>query len=167
MYVCVCVRAYVCVCVYIYIYIYDIFIYTNVCPCIHALFAPSLFVTVTTTSGTGAVTGVLFEDITVDNVYLAIELQSIYCPHGGCAPGNSAVQFANITFRNIRSKTRWKMKAQVSCSPLAPCKGITFDNVMLESSEMDDGFINCSYASIAFLEATTPSKCSDAAIVKP
>ena len=109
-------------------------------------------------NGTGSVSGITYEDFEIYHVYQAIQMQSIYCPHGGCAPGNSAVQFANITFRNIRSTTHPKVKADFSCSPLAPCTGIVLDNVSLGSGS---SVVDCSYATVEFRGTTSPSQCTN------
>ena len=113
-------------------------------------------------NGTGVVHNINYTDIVLNNVYLAVELQAVYCPHGGCGTGRRAVQFTNITFRGIRSSTTRGTKALVSCSPLAPCTGIVLDNVVLAAPGDKGAAIECAHASVDFLGSTAPGECTNA-----
>ena len=115
-------------------------------------------------NGTGKVHNILFESIEMRNVYMGIEVQSLYCPGGGCNPGMQGVQFANITFRNIHARTNslaGKIKAEFLCSPFAHCVGILLDNVSL-STGGDQSEVACSNAEVEFLGASAPSQCTPA-----
>ena len=107
-------------------------------------------------NGTGSVTDIHFSNIDIYHVYLAIEIQSIYCPKGGCAAGNSAVKFDNITFSNVTSNTHRSQKADFACSALSPCTGIVLDNVDLGAG----GVADCSYADVQFVGKSTPAQCT-------
>jgi len=114
-------------------------------------------------NSTGLVANITYSNIFLDNVYLPIQLLGHYCPWPCKTPdGNTAVQFTNITFQNIRGSGKMRQTVGIfSCSQFAPCQGITLVNVSLSGSNAQAaGRIMCKNAPSVLFEHSTPSTCS-------
>merc|ERR1712232_552606 len=111
-------------------------------------------------NSTGLVTNITYRDISLDNVYLPLQLLGHYCPWPCNTPdGNTSVQFSNITFDNVRGSGRQGHTVGVfSCSPLAPCKGINLVDVKLVGSKHGSaGKIICKNVPSVSFERSSPT----------
>lgn len=113
-------------------------------------------------NSTGSVYDILYEDIVLDGVYLPLQLLGRYCPFPCNTPsGPQSVQYSNIVFRRIRGTGRRGTQANFDCSPYAPCKNITIDDVTLKSQSGSSAEVKCSNVqSIEFVGGSMPNSCT-------
>ncbi|MCO5548978.1 hypothetical protein L7F22_002442 [Adiantum nelumboides] len=83
--------------------------------------------------GSGAAIGILFENISMNNVSHPIIIDQKYCDSSSSCSANesSAVQVSQVYYKNIQGTSATKQAIKFECSELAPCKGLLLENVNL------------------------------------
>ncbi|TKW14247.1 hypothetical protein SEVIR_5G155800v4 [Setaria viridis] len=83
--------------------------------------------------GAGAVSGVEFAGVRVQNVKNCIVIDQYYCLGSGCANQTSAVRVAGVAYRDIRGtyNPRGGAPIRLACSDAVACTGITMSGVEL------------------------------------
>nr|CAB3477091.1 unnamed protein product [Digitaria exilis] len=85
--------------------------------------------------GAGAVSGVEFAGVQLQNVRSCIVIDQYYCLLGnGCANQSSAVRVAGVAFRDVRGTYNPRgggAPIRLACSDAVPCTGITMSGVEL------------------------------------
>lgn len=113
-------------------------------------------------NSTGRVYDIRYDDITLDGVYLPLQLLGHYCPWPcNTKDGNTSVKFSNISFTNIRGSGRRTVQGSFLCSALAPCENITLDNVVLGKQ---DSTFACQHVDLT-VQRSSPSACSAAVLI--
>ncbi|MCO5564799.1 hypothetical protein L7F22_018467 [Adiantum nelumboides] len=82
--------------------------------------------------GSGAAVGILFENISMNNVSHPIVIDQKYCDSSLSCSANesSAVQVSQVYYKNIQGTSATKQAIKLECSELAPCKGLLMENVI-------------------------------------
>ena len=99
-------------------------------------------------NNTGCISGIVFDDILLQNVQMGILINGNYCPKSQkpypCPPGNAAVRIEDILFENVRGTVSGKQQrddvvvvASFNCSQLSPCKNINLKRVQLSTTTPD------------------------------
>ncbi|KAJ3671543.1 hypothetical protein LUZ60_007622 [Juncus effusus] len=80
----------------------------------------------------GFVSGVGFENITMDDVKNPIIIDQNYCPKKVSCPGQSSgIKISDVWYKNIRGSSATEVAVKFDCSPQYPCKGIDLHDVIL------------------------------------
>ncbi|KAM1191553.1 hypothetical protein PS2_011814 [Malus domestica] len=94
--------------------------------------------------GTGCVSGILFENIQMENVLNCLLVDQYYCLSKGCLNQTSAVLVTDLTYRNIKGTYDVRTPPiHFACSDTVACRNITLSEVELyphEGELMDDPF---------------------------
>ena len=111
------------------------------------------------------VTGIVFKDITMENVSNPIFIDGTYCPEGQkpypCPPGRVAVTIDNIMFDNITGTGRWDTVVNFDCSAVSPCRNITLQRVHLTPIAGGQGIIKCNNAdNMTWVDTPHSAQCS-------
>ncbi|XP_051127753.1 polygalacturonase At1g48100 isoform X2 [Andrographis paniculata] len=82
--------------------------------------------------GTGAVTGISFADIQMENVRNCVIIDQYYCLSKACRNETSAVRLSGVTFRNIKGTYDVRSPPiHFACSDTVACTNITMSEVEL------------------------------------
>ncbi|XP_057965557.1 polygalacturonase At1g48100 [Malania oleifera] len=88
--------------------------------------------------GSGAVSGVTFSNIHMDNVRNPIIIDQFYCLTKGCTNQTSAVIVSNILYTNIKGTYDVRSPPmRFACSDLVPCANLTLSEVELLPGQGD------------------------------
>ncbi|KAL5541455.1 hypothetical protein UlMin_009165 [Ulmus minor] len=94
--------------------------------------------------GTGSVTGILFENIQIENVLNCILIDQYYCLQKACLNQTSAVYVNDVTYRNIKGTYDVRnTPIHFACSDTVACTNITMSDVELlphEGELVEDPF---------------------------
>ncbi|XP_050373314.1 polygalacturonase At1g48100 [Argentina anserina] len=94
--------------------------------------------------GTGCVSGILFENINMENVLNCLLVDQYYCTSKGCLNQTSAVHVTDVVYRTIKGTYDVrKPPIHFACSDTVACTNITLSEVELypyEGQLMDDPF---------------------------
>ncbi|QKX64775.1 uncharacterized protein TRUGW13939_11951 [Talaromyces rugulosus] len=84
--------------------------------------------------GTGLVKNVTYSNFYMENVGLPIQIsQCIYAEANGSGCNTSTLQIEDVSWINITGTSQFNIAASMYCSDAAPCPGIKFDNVSIQS----------------------------------
>lgn len=88
--------------------------------------------------GSGAVSGITFSNIHMDNVRNPIIIDQFYCSTKDCANKTSAVFVSDILYENIKGTYNIRSPPMhFGCSDSVPCTNLTFSDVELLPAQGD------------------------------
>ena len=90
-------------------------------------------------AGSGEISGILYEDVTIRNVRNPLLIDGFYCPPTQrpypCHPGKTAVHIHDVVIRRVRGDAHRGSAGYIDCDPSAPCTGIVLEDVRFEAAE--------------------------------
>ncbi|KAM7509014.1 hypothetical protein LguiA_019467 [Lonicera macranthoides] len=82
--------------------------------------------------GYGYAKNIKFQNIAMHNVYNPLIIDQNYCDKKGACPEQySAVQIANVVYKNIQGTSASRKAINIVCSNTFPCEGIVLQNIKL------------------------------------
>jgi hypothetical protein len=88
--------------------------------------------------GSGAVSGITFSNIHMDNVRNPIIIDQFYCLSKGCTNQTSALSVSDILYENIKGTYNIRSPPMhFACSDSVPCTNLTLSDVELLPAEGD------------------------------
>ena len=79
-------------------------------------------------NGTGAISGISYDGVTIHNVRSPIVVDGFYCPPTQrpypCHAGATAVKISNVSIANVAGDAHRGSAGYVDCDPSAPCEGL-------------------------------------------
>ncbi|MED6110599.1 hypothetical protein PIB30_044519 [Stylosanthes scabra] len=82
--------------------------------------------------GTSPITGIHYEDITMNNVMNPVIIDQEYCPWNQCNKQSpSKIKISKVTFKNIKGTSGTQAGVSLICSSGVPCEEVTLSNVDL------------------------------------
>jgi hypothetical protein len=108
------------------------------------------------------VSGVLYEDVTIEGVAYPLQLLAEYCPPSQkpypCPPGNTAVDFHDIRFVRVRGYGKTSDAGSFDCSGVVPRSGIELEDVHITGPSGGNAAFRCNNCGGTAVN-TTPAAC--------
>ncbi|GMN63391.1 hypothetical protein TIFTF001_032470 [Ficus carica] len=99
--------------------------------------------------------GMLFQDLLMDNVRNPIIIDQGYCPNG-CRKEPSRVKISNVHYINIRGTSSSAVAVDFRCSPQFPCDNVHLYNVDLKHIGRGPATATCSNARVGLSGVVNP-----------
>ncbi|KAJ3707779.1 hypothetical protein LUZ61_011484 [Rhynchospora tenuis] len=108
------------------------------------------------------VSGIHYEDITMDHVTYPIIIDQQYCPNGKCGgTGESTVKIVDVTYKGIKGTSADPNTVVLKCSAKNPCEQIDVSGIQI-TAPAGTSNITCVNTKLGTADASIKSACSEA-----